>query len=189
MTYQKGEIVLREMSESISLDLVTKGFATDALTLTVSYEKIPEGTTPSNTEELSFDPYGRATPKHAHGTKNLGRYSSSTTEITEAFLSLYQEIVKRDLQIRRFNLTALHLQSEMMRYAKRAEQLDIFSIGEEYEEEYRRGERRYKREKQLQNTLIQIKERYGKNAIVKALDFEEGATAIERNSQIGGHKA
>ena len=188
-TYEKGKIVLLEMSEALSLSLVAKGVATDALTLTVSYDKMALSAAVLYEGEVSVDYYGRAVPKHAHGTKNLGRYSSSTEEISKAFLTLYQENVNQSLPIRRFNLTAMHLQSEIMHYAKRGEQLDFFTLHEDFEEQYQREEMRYEREKHLQKAVIHIKQKHGKNAIVKGLDFEVGATAIERNEQIGGHKA
>ena len=188
-TYEKGRIILMEMSESLSLDLVTKGLATDSLTLTVSYDSDSLKGVGTYCDEVTLDHYGRAVPKHARGTKNLGRYTSSTKEIVDAFLSLYREIVNESLLIRRFNLTALHLQGEKMRYEHHAEQLDIFSASEEGEAEYQSGEERYEREKNLQKTLIHIKSKHGKNAIVKGMNFEQGATAMERNEQIGGHKA
>ena len=188
-TYEKGKIILSEMSEALSLDLVKKGLATDALTLTVSYDNANLQGANAYAGELSRDPYGRTVPKHARGTRRMGRYSSSTNEISDAFLSLYGEIVNHNLQIRRFNVTAMHLQNEIFRYAKRAEQIDIFSMGEGFDAEYRRRDALYEEEKKLQRAMIHIKERYGKNAIVKGLDFEEGATARERNEQIGGHKA
>ncbi len=188
-TYEKGRIILLEMSEELSLGLVEKGLSTDALTLTVSYDIDNLKGASSYLGEVTCDYYGRAVPKPSHGTKNLGRYTSSTTKIKDAFLALYQEIVNKDLLIRRFNLTALHLQGERMHYEKHAEQLDIFSIEEDNDEEYQRGEEAYEKEKRLQKTLIRIKQKHGKNAIVKALNFEEGATAMERNEQIGGHKA
>lgn len=188
-TYEKGKLILREMSESLSLDLVEKGLATNALTLTVSYDSENlKGVMPYE-GPLTCDPYGRAMPKHAHGTKNLGRYSSSTTQITNAFLDLYHEIVNSDLLIRRFNLTATHLQGEFMRYEKSAEQIEIFSYGEEADAEHEREEMAYQRERGLQKTLIHIKRKHGKNAIVKGMNFEQGATAMERNEQIGGHRA
>ncbi|MBR2612205.1 MAG: DNA methylase [Clostridia bacterium] len=188
-TYEKGRIILMEMSESLSLDLVEKGLATDSLTLTVSYDGDSLKGACAYEGDVTLDHYGRAVPKHAHGTKNLGRYTSSTKEISEAFLSLYSEIVNKSLLIRRFNLTALHLQGERMHYEHHAEQLDIFSITEEGEEGYQSGEEQYEREKNLQKALIDIKKKHGKNAIVKGMSFEEGATAMERNEQIGGHKA
>ena len=188
-TFEKGGIVLREMSEGLALDLVSKGLATDSLTLTVAYDSESlQGESPY-IGQTATDFYGRTVPKHAHGTKNLGRYSSSTSEITDAFLTLYYDIVNKSLLIRRFNLTATHLQGEFMRHEKHAEQIDIFSLAEGRETEYEAREEAYKREKRLQNTLIHIKKKHGKNAIVKAVSFEEGATAIARNEQIGGHKA
>ena len=188
-SYEKGRVVLMEMSDSLSLDLVAKGLATDAITLTVSYDSESlKGAIPY-LGITTVDHYGRAVPKHAHGTRSLGRYSSSGDEITDTFLSLYRDIVNKDLLIRRFNLTAMHLQGEFMRHEKHAEQIDIFTAGEENDAQYQRREENYEREKRLQRALLHIKNKHGKNAIVKGISFEEGATAMQRNTQIGGHKA
>jgi DNA polymerase V len=169
--FQKARIVVREMTEALVLDLVDKGLVTSSLTLTVGYdrENVDSG---SYKGETKVDRYGRTIPKSAHGTANLGTGSSSTKKITEAVLDLYDRIVNPDLLIRRLTLNANKVVEEAY------EQLDLFTDPAERE-----------KERKLQNAMLTIQKKFGKNAILKGTDLQEGATTMERNRQIGGHKA
>jgi len=188
-SFEKARTVLLEMADALALDLVDKGLMTDQIILTVGFD-IENLKNPDQRERYQgvvvTDFYGRKIPKHAHGTANLGRMTSSSKQILSAVEELYERIVERTLLIRRLNLTANHVTGQDgVLESKDAEQLDLFkdcaSETKEKEEQ--------KREMELQKTLLSIKRRYGKNAILKGLSLEIGATAMERNRQIGGHKA
>ncbi len=186
----KARIVVREMTDMLVLDLVNKHLKTDRLVLTVGYdvENIQEGKDYNG--EITVDRYGRKIPKHAHGTENLPCYSSSTKLILEAMTRLYDRIVDRKLLIRRINVVACRVLPEnKIKEETVSEQLDLFT---DYEERARNEEKErlmLEKEKRIQRALIDIKQKHGKNAILKGMNFEEGATAKERNAQIGGHKA
>jgi DNA polymerase V len=187
----RARLVVMEMTDQMVLDLVEKKLVTDQIVLTVGYDienLKDDGTRRAYKGEITYDRYGRATPKHAHGTANLGGYTSSTKAILEAVGALYDRIINPKLTVRRMYLTAARLLSESEAERQRpAEQLDIFSV---LESEERAAEREaLEREKRIQETVIDIKKRFGKNAILKGMNLEEGATAKERNRQIGGHKA
>ena len=139
--------------------------------------------------EVVTDHYGRKVPKHAHGTANLESYHASTSRITEAVMALYDRIVNPDLLVRRINLVACHVIREGDIPEEGPAQMDFFS--DFAAEEKKREEEReaLAREKRRQQAVIQIKKKYGKNAILKGMNLEEGATARDRNRQIGGHKA
>ena len=186
-TFDEGSIIVREMSELLVLDLVDKGLAADQIVLTVGYDhtEIPE-----NYEGImEYDHYGRKLPKQAHGSKNLGEYTSSTKKIVSAMAELYNEIVDRRLLVRRMYVVANHVMYE--RDVKKDDfvQLDLFSDWDSVQAEQEKQEQEKQREKAIQQTMLGIKKKYGKNAILKGLNFEEGATSIERNGQVGGHKA
>ena len=190
-TYKKARIVLEEMCDGLVLDLVSNGIATNQIVITVGYDA-ESLTSPSiaYSGEVTIDHYGRRVPKHAHGTENLKMHSSSTEEIVKAALSLYDRIVDKNLLIRRLNISVNNIQSESIRKQEgAAEQLDFFTDYDKAEEERKTTEKEYEKEKQKQNALICIRKRYGGNAILRGISFSEGATAIERNEQIGGHKA
>ena len=189
--YEKAMLITREMCELLVLDLVEKRIVTDQIVLTVGYDAdcLKKGTV-SYSGEITVDYYGRAVPKHAHGTVNLSGYTSSTREIVDATLSLFSQIVNRLLPVRRINITACNLADESAREQSAApEQMDMFVDYEVRENARREREVAYDREKHRQRAVIAIRRRFGKNAILKGMNFEEGATAIERNLQIGGHKA
>jgi DNA polymerase V len=193
-TFEKARNVVMEMADAISLDLVEKRLVTNQLILTVGFDRKslerPE-IAARYQGNIVTDYYGRAVPKHAHGTANLNGYSSSSKEITEAVMSLYDRIVDRDLLIRRLNITTNNIISEIAARskAKAPVQLDLFTDYEELaiEEEKRNAER--DKERKMQEAIIAIKHKFGKNAILKGTSFSEGATARDRNNQIGGHKA
>lgn len=169
--FNKARIVVQEMTELLVLDLVEKGLVTDSLTLTIGYDRssVDEG---KYKGEVTYDRYGRGVPKSAHGTANLGTTSSSTRKILTAVMELYDRIVSKELMARRVTLSANNLVEE------RYEQYDLFIDPAEQA-----------KERKMQEAMLSIKKKFGKNAILKGISLEEGATTMERNNQIGGHKA
>jgi len=191
--FEKAKLVIREMADLLSLDLVEKGLVTNQVVITVGYD-IENLTDPKRSKlykgEITTDHYGRKTPKHSLGTANFA-YTSSTKRIVQEVSDLFDRIVNPDLLIRRMNISVNRLiaEGEVKEEASGSEQLSIFvDYGEE---ERKRAEEKatLEKEKQMQTAIIDIKKRYGKNAILKGMNLEEGATAKDRNSQIGGHKA
>ena len=185
----KARLIVREMTDLLVLELVDKGLHTDQIVLTVGYDV--ENLARGYVGETTTDHYGRKVPKHAHGTATLSGHSSSTKEILEATTRLYERIVNPKLLIRRINVTANHVLSEGEIPNREAggEQMDMFTDYEALEQERRDREESLEKEKRRQKTVIDIKKKYGKNAILRGMNLEEGATAKERNRQIGGHKA
>ncbi len=191
--YEKTRLVVREMADQLALDLVDKGLVTDQLTLTVGYD-IENLTDPSRRKsyrgEVKTDRYGRSIPKHAHGTANLEEYTASTKRIIAAALELFDRIIDQDLLSRRLTITAGRVLPEDEAPQKKAfEQLDLFTNYAAVQEQQEREAADLEREKKVQRTVLDIKKRFGKNAILKGMNFQEGATAKDRNSTIGGHKA
>ncbi len=186
-TFQKARNVVMEMADAISLELVEKRLVTNQLVLTVSYDR-ESLTRPEIASkyhgEIVMDYYGRPVPKHAHGTANLASHSSSSRKIIAAVMSLYDRIVNRDLLIRRLNIATNHVirEADEQKTSDKSLQLDLFA---DYGDEGFDGQK----ERKVQEALINIKKRFGKNAILKGTSYAEGATAKERNKQIGGHKA
>ena len=183
------------MADLLTLDLVDKGLVTDQITLTVGYD-IENLTNPERRKkykgEITIDRYGRQIPKHAHGTANLGSHMSSTSRILEAVTQLYDRIVDKNLLTRRINITANHIVSEQAAQASKGpeyEQMDLFTDYEAKDREKADEQAELEREKLMQHTMLDIKKKFGKNAILRGFNLEEGATAKERNEQIGGHKA
>ena len=174
-SFEKARTVISEMADMLVLDLVEKHLVTDQIVLSIGYdrENIPDGNGDFGGQTVN-DYYGRKVPKPAHGSINLGRQTSSTKLITEAVQTLFDRIVDRRLLIRRMYVVASHV----VREEQKTEQLDIFGDA-----------RDDAREKKRQEAILAIRRKFGKNAILKGMDFEDGATAIERNGQIGGHKA
>ena len=176
-----------------SLDLVEKKLVTDQLVLMVGYDKEnlnDIGRRKAYTGEIKTDFYGRPVPKHARGTANIGRQTSSTRLITDAVTELFDRIVDKNLLIRRLNLTANHIVPEdTVDKTPVPEQLSLFEDYEEKERRRKAEEELLERERKMQDALVGIKHKYGKNAILKGMNFKEGATAKDRNKQIGGHKA
>jgi DNA polymerase V len=169
--FHKARIIVQEMTDLLVLDLVEKGLVTDSLTLTIGYDRtnVDEG---KYKGEVTYDRYGRAIPKSAHGTANLGTTSSSTKKIMTAIMELYDRIVSKELMVRRVTLSANNLVEE------RYEQYDLFTDPVEQA-----------KERKMQEAMLSIKKKFGKNAILKGISLEDGATTMERNNQIGGHKA
>ena len=193
-TFHKARVVVQEMADAVALDLVSKRLVTDQMVLTVGYD-VESLTNPNIRSryhgDVTTDHYGRHVPKHAHGTVNLGKHSSSTRQIMEAVVSLYDRIVNPDLLIRRLTLTTNHVISEesARKISSTPVQMDLFIDYEALEVQQKTEEETQAKERRMQETLLNIKSKFGKNAILRGLNFEEGATAIERNKQIGGHKA
>ena len=189
---EKARIVIREMADALALELVEKGLATDQLTLTVGYdiENIQDPERLSRYRgKIKRDRYGRFVPKHSHG-KNIEKYTSSTRKIQDAADALFHRIVDPGLLIRRLNITANHVMSEReVPEADACEQMDLFVDYEIMQEEKRREEAEQVREKKIQSTVLDIKRKFGKNAILKGTALEDGATSRERNQKIGGHQA
>lgn len=187
---EKGRLIVREMTDLLVLDLVDKGLVTDQIVLTIGYDidNLKDGR--SYDGPIVIDHYGRKKPKHAHGSVNLGKYSSSTKLILEKTSELYDQIIDSGLLIRRLNVTANHVIRESEIPDEHAyEQLNLFTDYGKLEGERREETQKLSQEKKLQHAMLDIKKKYGKNAILKGMNLEEGATTIQRNSQIGGHKA
>ena len=190
---EKGKLIVREMTDLLVLDLVEKKLVTDQMVLTIGYD-IDNLTNPEIRKnykgQIITDHYGRKVPKHANGSANLKRQTSSTRIITDAVMELYDRIVDPGLLIRRVTIAANHLVDETQAAAKEQfEQLDLFTDYAALERERKEEEERLSRERKLQEAMLSIKKKFGKNAILKGMNLQEGATAIERNHQIGGHKA
>lgn len=190
--YDKAKLVTREMSELMCLDLVEKGLVTNQIVLTVGYdiENLTNDTIKSTYKgEIITDHYGRQVPKYAHGTTNLTRQTSSAKLIVEATMELFDKIVNKGLLVRRITISVCKLTRENDIEEKAPEQLDLFTDYEELEKNRQREEEILEKEKRMQQAVLDIKKKFGKNAILKGMNLEEGATAKDRNSQIGGHKA
>ncbi len=192
-TYEQGRLIVMEMTDLLVLDLVDKGLVTDQLVLTVGYD-IENLTDPerrkSYTGPVKTDYYGRRVPVHAHGTTNLEKHSSSTKIIMDAVLELFERIVNPALLIRRVTMSANHVikESELPKESS-FEQLDLFTDYEARERDRKAENQALEREKKMQQAVLSIKKKYGKNAILKGMNLQEGATTVDRNNQIGGHRA
>ena len=190
--FDKTRLVVKEMTDLMALDLVDKGLVTDQIVLTIGYD-IDNLTDPARRKKykgaVTTDRYGRKVPKHAHGTINLKRQTSSTQMLMDAVMELYDRIVDKDLLIRRINITANKLVDEHTVTNDDAyEQLDFFTDYEAVKKQREKEEADLERERHMQEAMLNIKKKYGKNAILKGMNLEEGATAKERNQQIGGHQ-
>ena len=227
-TFQKARVVTQEMAEAMALDLLDKKLVTDQVVLTVGYDRESLADPAIGyTGEVTTDYYGRSVPKHAHGTENLARLTSSARLITQAAMALYDRHVNPRLLIRRINITVNHVEdetaagngyapgtahaakesrtaggdwaadSDQAAYADRApspfleeyEQLDFFTDYEAREQQRRAEEEQLEKERKLGEAVLSIKKKYGKNALLKGINYEEGATGRQRNQQVGGHKA
>ncbi|MFR5632297.1 MAG: DNA methylase [Monoglobales bacterium] len=190
---EKARLVLQEMADLLVLDLTDKSLVTDQLVITVGYdiENLSDPKRACNYRgPVVLNPYGRRIPKHAHGTASLNHHTASAREIMSAAGELFDRIVNPDLLIRRLSVTANHtLPESTASQSIRYEQLDLFTDYADLENRYNQEQAALKREKKLQQTMLAIKKKYGRNSIVRGMSLEEGATARERNKQIGGHKA
>ena len=186
--YEKTRLIVKEMTELLTLDLVRKNLVTNQIVLTIGYD-IENLTNPEISKlyngEITLDQYGRSVPKHAHGTINLDHKTSSTKIIMEAVMKLYNKIVNDKLLTRRINITANNLVSVSKAEAEKSfEQINLFVNYDELNKNKIKEES----ERKIQKAMIDIKSKYGKNAIIKGMNLEQGGTTIERNRQIGGHK-
>ena len=182
-SFEKGRLIVREMTDLLTLELVDKGLVTDQMVLTVGYDI--SGVPRNYDGQFTKDSYGRKIPKAAHGSINLGRQTASSRIITEKISQLYDSIVNKELLVRRMYVVANHIVYEKDICENQPVQLDLFT---DYEAEKQKN-KELVREKELQKAILNIKKRFGKNAVLKGMNFKEGATTIERNGQVGGHKA
>ena len=216
--YEKTKLIVREMTDLLVLDLVDKRLVTDQIVLTIGYDIAnlskktdscfgnnydhavnnkgrdsiggKKGTHRDYTGEITIDRYGRKVPKHAHGTANLGRYTSSTRIIMDAVMELYDRIIDPSLLTRRITVVANRVCDESkVQESEQFEQLDLFTDYQEKAKEKQKEDEALSKERKLQEAMISVKKKYGKNAMLKGMNLEEGATTISRNNQIGGHKA
>ena len=191
-SYEKGRLIVREMTDLLVLDLVDKGLVTDQIVMTIGYdiENLQNSVKSRYTGEVTTDHYGRRVPKHAHGTANLSVHTSSTKRIMEVALKLYDQIVNPHLTIRRVYLSANHVVDKTgMKEKGNYEQLDLFTDYEAILKEREAKKQEDIKEEKIQKAVLTIKKRYGKNAILKGMNLVEGAMTRERNEQIGGHRA
>ena len=189
-SFEKARLVVREMAEAVALDLLEKKLVTDQLTLTVGYDT--ENTAGGSYRgEIVTDRYGRKIPKHTHGTANLPRKTSSARSITDAVLDVYDTKVNPKLSIRRLTITANRLVGEdtAQQEPEAPVQFNLFDNIEVQEQRLQEESAQLERERKIQEAMLGIKKKFGKNAILNGGSYLEGATAKERNKQIGGHKA
>ena len=188
-----ARVIVQEMADGMALKLVDRHLVTDQLVLTINYDR--ENLTNPDIRnrydgEVTTDHYGRQVPKHGHGTARMELPTSSSAEIIDAFLALYDRIVNPILLVRRLTLTVNNVVRENnVSTVHEPVQLDLFTDYAAEEKKQKEITKRQKKERRIQEARLKIKRRFGKNAILKGLNFEEGATARERNAQIGGHKA
>lgn len=191
--FDKARLVVKEMIDLMALDLVDKGLVTNQIVLTIGYDienMKDKNRSQSYKGTVTTNYYGKKVPKPAHGTTNLPKQTSSTTLITNAVMELYDKIVNKKLLIRRINIVANKLVDEhSVKNANKYEQLDLFTDYEILKKQREKENAESEREKRMQNTILDIKKKFGKNAILKGMNLQEGATAKDRNNQIGGHKA
>ncbi|MBQ1915747.1 MAG: DNA methylase [Selenomonadaceae bacterium] len=201
--YEKGRIIVREMTELLCLDLVKKRLCTDQLVLHISYDResltevqkngrtvyLVASTGKPYGGEVTADYYGRPHPSHAHGTGNLLRLTNSTKRIMEVVMELYTRIIDPELLIRRVNIAACGLIPEDEIPADVPEQLSLFVDYDELERKREQEKKEDEKERKIQQAMLSLHEKFGKNAVLKGTNLQEGATTIERNGQVGGHKA
>ena len=205
-TFEKGKLIVREMTELLVLDLVRKGVVTKKIELTISYDRTSvalsyQGRTQKDNQykyattgkpykgTVGLDYYGRPCPKHAHGTGNLDKWTSSTQRIVNCMMELYDRSVDPDLLVRRVNVVAVNLIKEDEIPEEAPEQLNLFTDYEAIERQKAAEAAAEEKERRIQKATLLLQEKYGKNAILKGMNLEEGATTILRNGQIGGHAA
>lgn len=190
---EKARLIVQEMTDLLVLDLVDKGLVTDQIVLTIGYD-IENLTRPEIRSRYKgpvvTDHYGRQVPKHAHGTANLRQKTSSTRLIMQAMLELFDRITDKNLLVRRVTVAATHVVEEnSVRAQETFEQLDLFTDYEARKRQQEQEERELEREKKMQKAMLDIKKKFGKNAVLKGMNLKDGAMTVERNKQIGGHKA
>ena len=189
--YEKAELIVKEMADNLALELVDKHYETSQLVMTIDYdiENLTDSYISKKYDgDITTDHYGRSVPKHSHGTYNLEYHTSSSSILIDSFVKLYRQIVNPILLVRKVTLSACKLEKEGKVEGKpRYKQYDIFSNIEEQEKKTRDEVNRIKEDKKIQEVLLGIKNKYGKNSIIKGMNLIEGATAMDRNRQVGGH--
>ena len=191
--FEKTKLIVREMTDALVLDLVEKRLVTDQIVLDIGYD-IENLTNPDIRKkyhgEVKADRYGRFIPKHAHGTANLDTKTSSTAKIMDAVLDLYERIVDKNLLVRRVYVTANRVVDEhTVSNQTEFTQMDLFTDYQALAEKQKAEQTRMEKERRLQEAMLSVKKKYGKNAMLKGTNLQEGATTIDRNNQIGGHRA
>ena len=190
--FEKARLILREMTEQLALELVDKALVTDLVELYIGYDRVSLADKALAREyavDAESDRYGRRVPRSAHGSARLDRYGSSSKQITEAMLALYDRVVDPALSIRRITVAACELEDESFLGRESEKQFDLFGEMDGAGEESEAEKEARMSERKRQQVMLDIKKKYGKNAILKGTNLEKGATAMERNRQIGGHKA
>jgi DNA polymerase V len=201
--FEKGKLIVREMTEALALDLVRKKAVTKQVMLTINYDRtcifsgnpaggaawIVEKTGKPYSGEVTTDYYGRPCPKFAHGTGNLDRWTSSSVRLVRAMLEIYDRVVDPDLTVRRVTVGANNLISENEIPAEDAVQLDFFTDPMEEEKKKEAEAAADEKERRLQKAALALHEKFGKNSLLKAMSLQKGATAMQRNAQVGGHRA
>ena len=187
--FEKGRLIVQEMTDMLVLDLVERRLVTDQMVLTVGYDTGNLNNTDFS-GETEIDRYGRKAPKMAHGSINLGKFTSSTKLIMEKITELYNRIVDRDLTVRRMYVVANHVTDESgAGDARQPRQMTFFDDPDEIERMEAKEKAEREKERRLQEAEIKLKKKFGKNAVLKGMNFEEGSTAIARNKQVGGHRS
>lgn len=184
--YEHTKLIVKEMTDNVSFALTRKGLVTDQLVLEIGYDtsnlKFYDG-------EITEDRYGRKIPKHAHGTIRLDRFSSTSSVLRKYIIELFDRIINRDLYVRRVYVIAGNVKNkESIKNQKVYEQIDLFTDYEAKDKDALEEEKFIEKDNNLQEVLLDIKNKFGKNSIVKGMNLEEGGTAIERNGQVGGHR-
>ncbi len=185
--YENTKLIVKEMTELLALDLVEKGLVTNQIVLEIGYDVDNlknQAISSQYNGEITTDKYGRKVPKHAHGTINIDHQTSSSKVLTEHIIKLYEQIINKQLLVRRINITVNNVVNENMVKNSNYEQINLFV---DYKEVSKKREKE-EAEKEIQKAMINIKSKYGKNAIIKGMNLQKEGTTIERNGQIGGHK-
>lgn len=189
--FEKGQLIAREMTELLAQDMVRKHVVTQQVVLNIGYDR--ESLTGNRRRNYSgpvaLDHYGRKVPRHAHGTGNIDHYTSSARVLTDTVVEIYNRVVHNDLLIRRVNIAVCNLIPEDEIPHERPVQMDMFTDYEEIDRNRWEMRAAEERERKLQRITLAMQDKYGKNAILKGMNLVEGGTTIERNGQIGGHKA
>lgn len=188
--FEKGQLIVREMTELLAQDMVRKHVVTKQAVLDIGYdrESLTGDRGKNYTGPVALDHYGRKVPRHAHGTGNIDHYTSSARALTDTVVEIYNRVVHKDLLLRRVNIAVCNLIPEDEIPDEKPVQMDMFTDYEEIERNRREMQASEERERRLQRVTLAMQDKYGKNATLKGMNLVEGGTTIERNGQIGGHK-
>ena len=189
-TPNEARLIIKEMADALSLDLIRKEMLTDQIVIAFGYD-IGDVTSKMNESQLEKDWYGRTVPTSEHGSINLTHFTSSTSEIMKAATKLYDSLINKKLHVRRIFIVASRVikEKDLEKIAPKYEQLNLFMNEADSNRSKKIDLVKEQKEKELQKTILHIKDKYGKNSILKGMDYEESGTTRERNEQIGGHKA